>query len=203
MVQVQLPVRWKVKVDGTTVDEAREYFKNHERLKPVRFGFDTDYAEVLEYGCGPLNDFQPTVDGGSYTYDSIYKQIYKWAGKKQGRDGYLPIKNKDERKAFAKKVTDKFFMYGMKAHPYWRPAVNFIEANKQRLFDEGYSLYEICDLALKVALKSIMDNNYYFNGTLIESARIKEVDWREVDGKDLRNYTDDERNIRFKEVGWI
>lgn len=201
---LHLPVRFVIRQDQAFIDETTEYFKNHHKLKPVRFGFDSGHAESLEYGTGPLSEYQPTVHNGNYNRDRIFTELYKWAGKKQGNDGYLPIKDKKERALFAKELTDRFFTYGMKAHPYWRPAVNFLLQNQQRLFDEGHSLYEIADMALKVALKTIMDRNLFFSGELIESAKVKEVDWREVkDGTDYKDYKTDERNRLFKEVGWM
>lgn len=139
--EVELPVKFKIKNESDFKKDLAEYFEQHRKLKPVRFGYTVEYAESLEYGTGPLDNYQPTVHHGNYTFQSIYKEIYEWAGKKGG-DG-LPIKDPVERAKFARKVTRKFFTYGMKPHPYWRPALQFLEDNEQRLFDEGMSLKEI------------------------------------------------------------
>ena len=171
----------------------------------MQFGFKSGYAESLEYGTGPLNDYQPTVDNGNYTFKSVYDALYEWAGKKDGKGSGLPIKDKKERAKFAKELTQRFFMYGMRQHPYWRPAVNWLLANQQRRFDEGYSLYEIADEALRIAKKALEDNNWIYNGELLESALIKEVEWSEIgnDGKKYRDYLDFERNKKFRKVGWM
>ena len=184
-----------------------EYLKNHQKLKPVRFGFTTDYAESLEYGTGPLNNFQPTVNGGNYTYKTVWNDIYEWAGKKDGKGSGLPIRDKAERKAFTDKVVDRMFRSGMRPHPYWRPAIQWMEDNQQRLFDMGYSLFDICAEALRVADKCIQDQNLPYTGKLQQSALIQELDWREVgDGTDDRPYHDDERNrwqARFVRTGFV
>lgn len=201
---VNLPIKWKIKDQGALTEEARNYFKEHKRLKPVRFGYTTSYAESLEYGTGPLSQRQDTVEGGNYSWDSIYKGIYEWAGKKDGKGSGLPIKNKQERAEFAKAVTDKFFREGMKPHPYFRPAVQWLEDNEQALFDKGYSLFEIADEALRIANRCIMIQNLPFNGKLQLSAFLDEIDWREIggDGKDLSEYNEDERNRLFRDSGW-
>lgn len=203
-IQVKLPIKFKIKDEDAFKDALVEYLKNHRKLKPVRFGYTTDYAESLEYGTGPLDYFQPTVHGGNYSYNSIYNEIYEWAGKKDGKGTGLPIEDPAERKAFAKKVTDNFFMYGMKPHPYWRPAIQFLQDNQQRLFDEGKSLMEICDEALRVANKCIMDQNLPFSGKLQQSAFIDVLSQEEAGkSKDLREYSDEERNRLFRESGWV
>lgn len=205
MTDVRLPVKFVIKDQYALTEEIKNYLKDHKRLKPVRFGYTTDYAESLEYGTGPLNDFQPTVNGGSYTYKTIYRNIYEWAGKKDGKGSGLPITDAEERKRFAKAVTDKFFMFGMKAHPYWRPAVNWLLANQQRMFDEGHSLFEIADEAMRISNKCIMDQNLPFSGNLQKSAFVDSIDWKEIgnNGKDLKDYNEDERNALFKQVGWM
>ena len=201
---ITLPIKWKIKNEAELKDSTKEYLKTHERLKPVRFGYTTSYAESLEYGTGPLSMRQPTVDGGNYSWDSIYEEIYDWAGKKDGKGSGLPIKDKQERANFAKAVTDRFFNVGMKPHPYFRPAVQWLEDNEQALFDRGYSLMQIADEALRIANQCIMIQNLPFNGKLQQSAFLDEVDWREIggDGKDLSEYNEDERNRLFRDSGW-
>ena len=71
--QLQLPIRLVLKDPQKFKQDAEEYFKNHQKLKPVRFGYTVEYAESLEYGTGPLNQHQPTVNGGDYTYRTISK----------------------------------------------------------------------------------------------------------------------------------
>ena len=201
-ITVKLPVKFEIKNPEEFKKELMEYFQNHKKLKPVRFGYTTEYAESLEYGTGPLNQFQPSVKGGSYTYRTIYNEIYEWAGKKDGKGSGLPIKDPEERKKFAKKVTDNFFMYGMRPHPYWRPAINFLIENQQRLFDEGYSLEDIASEALRVANKCIMDQNLPFSGKLQQSAIVEKIDQEEINGRFYKEYKDDERNRLYKKVGW-
>lgn len=203
VIRLNLPIKFKVKDADDFKKKAVEYFKEHRKLKPVVFGFSTDYAESLEYGTGPLSLYQPTVHHGNYTRETIYKALYDWAGRKEG-DG-LPIEDEEERARFAERITNRFFNVGMKQHPYWRPAVQWLEDNEQRLFDEGKSLYEIADEALRnVALKYIKDQNIIFDGQLILSSYVKSVGWSELgDAKDLKDYNDDERNRLFKEVGWM
>lgn len=202
--KVQVPIKWKILNEAQLTEDVKNYLKTHKRLTPVRFGYTVKYAESLEYGTGPLNDYQPTVNDGDYTYKTIYDAIYEWAGKKDGKGSGLPIKDEKERRDFAKKVTDRFFMYGMRPHPYWRPAVNWLLENEQAMFDKGYSLYEIADEALRVSDKCIMDQNLPFSGDLQKSAFVSEIDWREVkDGQEYKDYSEDERNAKFKEVGWI
>ena len=175
---------------------------NHRKLKPVRFGYTVEYAESLEYGTGPLNNYQPTVNKGFYTYKSIYDGIYEWARKKDGKGSGLPIKDEEERRNFAKAVTRRFFEYGMRPHPYWRPAINFLIENQQRLFDEGHSLKEICDEALRIADKCIQDQNLPFSGKLQQSVIIEDVDPDSEDFKLFKDYNDDERNSSYKRSGW-
>lgn len=199
---IALPIKFKVKEIPFKKD-AVEYFKEHKKLRPVRFGYSIHYAEVLEYGCGPLNDYQPTVDYGDYTYKSIYDQIYKWAGEKDGKGSGLPIEDEKERRAFAKKVTDKFFRVGMRAHPYWRPAMQWLQDNMQRLFDEGYSLYEIAGVALRISDECIMAQNLPFKGRLQLSVVREEVDPRELNPvKDKKDWTDEDWERRFDQFAW-
>lgn len=205
---LRLPIRFVIhRNDADFKKDMVDYFTNHKKLKAVRFGYTTEYAEVLEYGCGPLNDFQPTVHGGSYTYKTIYDAIYDWAGKKdgKGRGPYkLPIEDEAERRAFTKKVVDRFFMYGMKPHTYYRPAIDFLRDNMQKLFDEGYSLFEICDEALRISNKCIMDFNLPFSGKLQRSALIEEVDKRDIAKvKDKKDWTDEEWDDVFERAGWV
>ena len=199
---LRLQITFRLADERQFKEDATEYFKQHKKLKTVRFGYTTDYAESLEYGTGPLKNFQPTVKGGNYSYETIYKEVYDWAGKKDGKDGFLPIKKEYIRRAFAEKLTDHFFEVGMKPHPYWRPAIQWLADNEQALFDKGYSLMDIADEALRVANKCIMDQNLPFTGKLQQSAFIDTVDEREVKVKELRDYTDDERNKLFENAGW-
>lgn len=70
-IALNLPITFKIKDTDRFKEELRTYLKEHERIQPVRFGFETGYAESLEYGTGPLSLYQPTVNGGVYTYKSI------------------------------------------------------------------------------------------------------------------------------------
>ena len=201
MTQLALPIKFKIKDTDDFKKNLLEYFREHRRLKPVRFGFTVEYAESLEYGTGPLSQFQPTVHGGAYTYKTIYNEIYAWAGKKDGNG--LPIKNEEERREFAKTITKKFFTLGMKPHPYWRPAINYLEANEQRWFDEGKSLMEMADEAMRIANKCIMEQNLPFSGKLKQSAILEEIDPREFkDTKMCKDYNDDERNALYSKSAW-
>lgn len=167
-------------------------------MKPVRFGFSVDYAESLEYGTGPLRNMQPTVDGGNYTYDKIWVEINIWAWKK------LQMKNRLHRENFVTGVVNRMWEVGMKQHPYWRPAIQWLEDNLQRLFDDGYSLYDIASNARKIAEQCIIAQNLPYSGQLQQSAVLEELDWRELKdgGKEIKDYTDDERNRLFREGGW-
>lgn len=201
---LNLPIKLVLKDPQKFKEDAKEYFENHQRLKPVRFGYTVHYAESLEYGTGPLSNYQPTVNGGNYTYKKIWDDIYEWAGKKDSHGGILPIKDKEERKAFTDKVVQRMFNYGMRPHPYWRPAINWLIENEQVKFDEGLSLYEIADEALRISNKCIMDQNLPYSGQLQLSAFIDEIDLREHESvKDYKDYTEDERNAKFKQVGWM
>lgn len=204
MTQIQLSIPIKLKVENT--DEMKEdilkYLKNHSKLKPVRIGYTIEYAESLEYGTGPLNTIQSTVHGGSYSYRTIYNEILKWAGRKDGKGSGLPIEDEEERRNFAKHVTDNFFQYGMKPHPYWRPAIQWLQDNMQKRFDEGYSLYEIADETLRIANKCIMDQNLPFSGNLQKSALIEEISPEDGKHKDLKDYSSEERNRIFEASGF-
>ena len=203
MTELTIPIKFKLKDEEQFKKDAVEYFKEHKKLKPVRFGFTTDYAESLEYGTGPLTLYQPTVNGGNYTWKSIYDAIEYWAGRKDGKGSGLPIKDKKERAEFAKAVTNKFFTVGMRPHPYWRPAMQWMIDNMQRLFDEGYSLKEIAEEAHRVALDLILAQNLPFSGQLQISGIVDEVEWSELgDTKELKDYTEDERNKVSREGGW-
>lgn len=203
MTQMKIPLKLRVELDK---EEVKRYFEQHKRLQPVRFGYTIDYAESLEYGTGPLRFAQRTVKGGNYTYQTIYKAIYEWAGRKDSHGGRLPIKDEEERADFARKVTQDFFDKGMKPHPYFRPAIQWLEANEQILFDRGYSLFEICDEAMRISDKCIKDQNLPFSGKLQQSAFCDTITMGEIkDGSDLSNYHDDERNkwdARWDRVGW-
>ena len=204
MTQIQLPLKFKLKNTDELKEELRKYLESHKRLQPVRFGFTTGYAEALEYGTGPLSMLQPTVQNGNYSYKTIYDAIYEWAGKKDGRGSGLPIKDKEERARFAKAVTDKFFAVGMRPHPYWRPAINFLIDNQQRLFNEGKSLMDIASEALRVSEKCIQDQNLPFSGNLQLSAIVEELDVRlMLKAKELREYKDDERNALYKKTKFL
>ena len=190
MTEVQIKLKFKLKNQDELKQQLKQYLEEHKKLQPVRFGYTTEYAESLEYGTGPLSQLQPTVHGGDYSYKTIYEEIYNWAGKKDGKGSGLPIKDKEERARFAKAVTDKFFAVGMRPHPYWRPAVNFLIDNQQVLFDKGYSL--------------IMDQNLPFTGKLQQSAIVEELDPREMlKAKELREYKDEEKNRLYKKAGWV
>lgn len=204
MTLVQLQLKFKLKNEEEMKEELKDFLENHKRLKPVRFGFSTGYAESLEYGTGPLSLYQPTVHGGDYSYKTIYDEIYNWAGKKDGKGSGLPIKNKEERARFAKAVTDKFFAVGMRPHPYWRPAINFLIDNQQRLFNEGKSLMDIASEALRVSEKCIQDQNLPFSGNLQLSAIVEELDVRQIlKAKELSEYQDDERNNLYKKSKFV
>lgn len=195
---IQIPIRWKLKDAQDVKQEFTDYLKNSNKLKPVRFGYSVDYAESLEYGTGPLKNMQIIVNGGNYTYESIWEDINEWARKK------LKMENKEHRENFVTGVVNRMWDFGLYAHPFWRPAINWLLENQQRMFDEGHSLKEIADEALRVSNKCIMDQNLPYEGNLQKSAFIEDIDWREVkDGKDFKEYNDDERNRLFKEVGWI
>ena len=75
---LQLPMKLVIKDKEEFKKDILEYLKHHRRLKPVRFGYTVEYAESLEYGTGPLDQYQPTVHGGDYSYATIYKEIYDW-----------------------------------------------------------------------------------------------------------------------------
>lgn len=198
MTQIQIPIRWKLKDIQDVKREFIDYLKNSNKLKPVRFGYSVDYAESLEYGTGPLRDVQIIVDGGKYTYESVWEGLNEWARKK------LKMENKEHRENFVTGVANRMWDVGLRPHPYWRPAVNWLLENQQRMFDEGHSLREIADEALRVSDKCIMDQNLPYEGGLQKSAFVEDIDWREVkDGKDFKDYNEDERNAKFKEVGWI
>ena len=202
--RLPLPIKFKIKDKDQMTKDAVDYFKEHRKLKPVFVGFTIEYAEVVEYGCGPLNDYQPTVNGGNYNYKTIFDAIYEWAGKKDGKGSVLPIRDEKERYRFAKNVTDHFFMYGMRAHPYWRPAMQWLQENMQKRFDEGLSLYQIADEALRIAKKNIKDQNLPYNGGLEESGLVKEIKWKEIgDVRLLRDWSEDERNDYTRyHTGW-
>lgn len=204
MTLVQLQLKFKLKNEEEMKEELKDFLENHKRLKPVRFGYTTGYAEALEYGTGPLSQLQPTVHDGDYSYKTIYDEIYNWAGKKDGKGSGLPIKDKEERARFAKAVTDKFFAVGMRPHPYWRPAINFLIDNQQRLFNEGKSLMDIASEALRVSDKCIQDQNLPFSGNLQLSAIVEELDVRLIlKAKELGKYEDDERNTLYKKSKFV
>ena len=193
MTQVRLPIKFVIKQQDIQED-AKKYFEQHKRLHPVRFGFSVAYAESLEYGSGPLRDFQPTVDGGNYTYESVWNGLNEWARKK------LKMNDKEHRENFVTGVANRMWDVGLNPHPYWRPAMLWLESNMQRLFDEGHSLFEIADMAMNIADKCIMDQNLPYEGGLQLSAKVEEIDPREI--KDLRDYNDDERNFLFESSRW-
>ena len=204
-IPLPLPIKFKIKDKDQFRKESIEYFKNHRKLRPVKCGYSTHYAEVLEYGCGPLNNYQPTVNGGDYSFKTIYDELYDWCGRKDGKgEGILPIKEDYIRRAFAKNLTKHFFEIGMKQHPYWRPAMQWLQDNMQRLFDEGYSLKQIAEETMRIADKCIQDQNLPFDGDLQKSAYCQEVNWNELgDVREYSDWTEDERNKDTQEhTGW-
>lgn len=196
---LQIPIRWKLKNIQDVQQAFKDNLKNDTRLKPVRFGYTVDYAESLEYGTGPLRDMQIIVDGGKYTYKSVWEGIDEWARKK------LKMENKEHRENFVTGVVNRMWDVGLRPHPYWRPAINWLLANQQRMFDEGHSLKEIAEEAMRISEKCIMDQNLPYQGGLQKSAIVTVIDWKEIgnDGKDLKDYMADERNALFKQVGWM
>lgn len=191
----ELQIKLRIQIDP---DDVIRFFKENHRLQPVRFGYDVGYAEVLEYGCGPLNRFQPTYNNGQYSYETIYEEIDRWARLK------LAIKNKNERKAFVDRLVDRMFNKGLYPHPFYRPALIWLEENMQAKFDEGLSLFQIADEALRIANKNIMDQNLPFTGQLQKSAIIKELSWGEAgDPKDETEWVDENEKYKLeREAGW-
>lgn len=115
----------------------------------------------------------------------------------------MPIKDEEELKHFSREVTKKFFTIGMKPHPYWRPAINWYENNRQRLFDEGMSFKQIANETMRIAYMQIMNQNLVFKGNLTKSAKVEEIDPRIVkDGKEYRDYNDDEWNALYQKSAW-
>ena len=110
------------------------------------------------------------------------------------------MQDKEYRENFVTGVVNRMWDEGMKPHPFYRPAMQWIETNMQRMFDEGHSLFEIADEGMRIANKCIMDQNLPYEGGLQLSAEIEEIDPREI--KDLRDYNDDERNALFDASRW-
>ena len=193
--QANITIKCKLVLDK---DDAVEYFKNHKRLTPVRFGYDTEYAQVLEYGCGPLSKFQPAYQNGDYSIESITKALDQWARLK------LRISNKSEREAFVERLVKRMWEKGLYPHPFYRPALLWLEENMQQQFDEGKSLFYIADEALRIANKNIMDQNLPYTGQLQQSAFIDTIPWGETgDPKDRMDWVDPTEKTRLeREAGW-
>ena len=53
MTQLTLNIKLKLKNETELKEQLVNYLENHKKLKPVRFGYTTEYAESLEYGTCP------------------------------------------------------------------------------------------------------------------------------------------------------
>lgn len=185
--------RFRLKFDR---DEVERFLKEHKRLQPVRFGYDVEYAEVLEYGCGPLKHFQPTYWNGDYTFEAVYEEIDRWARIKLG------LTRKGERKAFVDRLMDRMWNRGLYPHPFYRPALAWLEENMQEQFDEGKSLYEICDEALKIADQRILEQGLPYTGQLQEGSIITTIPYAEAgDPKDDRLWVDINDRTKWERQG--
>lgn len=192
---ITVNVKFRLKFDTSEVER---YFTEHKRLQPVRFGFDCNHAEVLEYGCGPLKHFQPVYMNGQYSFERIYEEIDRWARIK------LKMTRKSERKAFVDRLMERMWNRGLYPHPYYRPALIWLEENLQTKFDEGMSLYEIADNAFRIAKKSIMDQGLPYEGHLLEGAFISSIPRGEMgDPKDNTEWVNPDDKARLDgEAGW-
>lgn len=174
VLKLRLPVTFDVKMDNA---ECERYFKEQERLRPAAMFCSTAYAESLEYGTGPLKDFQPTYNGGAYTYSGIVHELEYWARIK------LHMDNKEECRAFAERVATRMWNYGLYPHIYWRPAVEWATEHLQDEFDKGHSIYEILDDAMRIAVRAVQDNNYIFTGKLLQSLHVEHLDDNDAEDK--------------------
>lgn len=141
---------YPAEVKGSLSDSFQGDIEQIKKYQPVYFGFTTDYAEALEYGTGPLRDMQPTVHGGAYTYDSVWRDIDEWARKKLG------MHDKAYRENFVTGVVNRMWEKGLYPHVYFRPALLWLEENLQQQVDMGKSFVEIADEAMRIANTNIM-----------------------------------------------
>lgn len=187
---VLLNIEFEMRIEQKDLEEFLKDYQyiqgKDQKLKvmaPVRFGFTTDYAASLELGTGPLRDMQPLVHHGAYTYESIWKEIDEWAYKK------LEMHDKAHRENFVTGVVNRMWEEGMYQHPYFRPALLWLTENMQAKFDEGWTLYEIADEAMRIANQIIMDKGIPFQGNLQRSATIDSLTFDAI-------YQDAEANTR-------
>lgn len=197
----------EIKIDK---DEIARFIKEYRRpndtqddpsiFQPVEFGYTVDYAESLEYGTGPLRIIQPTVHSGNYTYEYIWDGLNEWAKRK------LHMMDDAYRENFVTGVANRMWDVGMYPHPYFRPALQWLEDNLQKLVDEGHSFYEIADETIAFADHIIMISGLPDLGNLQDSAKVNSLNFDETYVKSQERINDDDKRDRFdtglKKVGW-
>lgn len=201
MAVLKIPIKFRIEVEKEDKHTLDRYLQNVDALKPIKIMVSTEYAEALEYGTGPLINMQKAVHGGAYTWDSIFQELKDWASKKETRDGKLPIRSIGGQIVFARNLTDKFFREGMKPHPYFRPALDWMNANLQTLYNEGNTLYDIGVLTIQYMNRILIEGEHVFNGTLQKSMHVHIMDYDET-AEALSDMNDEQWEELYGASGW-
>lgn len=203
MVRLAIPIKFKISIERDDADgyaNATDYMNKPELLKPVKIMVSTAYAESLEYGTAPLS-IMTTLNGMSYSWKSVFDELVLWASRKETRDGKFPITSKGGQIAFARNLTNKFFEEGMKPHPYFRPSMDWMMANMQRLFDEGNSMLDIARMTLEYMNRLLIEGDHIFNGDLQKSMSAHVMDYDET-VQTLSSMNDTQWEELYGVTGW-
>lgn len=169
------PVLLKCDVEIDTADLV-DWMRSVPRLRPAVAAVGAKYAEFIEMGTGPARQVTPRARyfiGGEGR-----KALDKWARLKGPG---APITNRKLRAEFVDRLIWHIYHYGMKPHPFWRPAVWYVFEHRQEFFDEGYTLDDMANEIVQRADKRVMELNLPYNGLLQQSMSHREASWDEAE----------------------
>lgn len=171
MPSIKVPISVSIEVDA---QELRKYLLARERMKPACFIIGASHAEHLEFGSGPA---QVSSDG------ELQRQIELWCRRKLGLSG-------KELEQKTRQISAMIAKHGLKARPFWRPAVYSVSEHLQEYFDEGFNLLQICEAMQDRCNENIMWNENAppgreimpYNGTLQQSMYCRYLTDEEAEG---------------------
>ena len=150
----------------------RDVLDDTDVCKPYNVKIDSDYAEFVEYGIGPIH-------GGSTSAArafgaSLLDQLREWARDKPSFAGL----SKEERKRIVYGSYNRIIKEGIPPAPFIRPAIRDV------LSDDLSSYFTYGGLGLKGIAMEIAErmaenltlNDSYATGNLLRSIKVVEVD---------------------------
>jgi len=156
-----IPIRFRIEIKD---DSLKEFVYAHRRHQPVRYGFDVEHSEYVEYGTGPQR-------GRTKYFISPEgrKAINEWVKKK------LSIYDPKERRKVVNRIIWKLQLYGMKPQPYWRPARNQVINDLQKYYNMGFTLREVAEQIGAIAKQHIVTQGIPYDGAIERSWYVDDI----------------------------